>query len=193
MKLSQYAKKVGVNYRTAWRWYKSGKIKGYQLETGTIIITEMDESPLPEKTVVYARVSSADGKDNLATQAERLVRYCEANGYQIHAVYKEIGSGINDRRRQLVRMLSDDTITRIVVEHKDRLTRFGFNSMELLLQQRGCQIEVVNLADEGKEDLVEDLVSIIYSFCARLYGQRRAKRKTEAMTRELERDDDASR
>ena len=192
MKLSDYAKQIGVSYRTAWRWYKSGKISGYQRDTGTIIITEMDHSPVPEKTVIYARVSSADNKHNLATQAERLVRYCEANGYQIHEVYKEVGSGLNDNRRQLCRMLNDDTITRIVVEYKDRLTRFGFNYLELLLNQRGCTIEVVNLADDGTEDLVEDLVSIIYSFCARLYGQRRAKRKTEAITRELELNDDAS-
>jgi len=193
MKLNDYAKRVGVSYRTAWRWYKSGKISGYQLDTGTIIITELDTSPIPEKTVIYARVSSADNKQNLNTQAERLVRYCEANGYQVHVIYKEIGSGLNDSRRQLSKMLDDHTITRIVVEHKDRLTRFGFNYIELLLRQRGCTIEVVNLADDGKEDLVEDLVSIIYSFCARLYGQRRAKRKTETITRELELDNDASR
>lgn len=192
MKLSDYAKHLGISYRTAWRWYKSGKISGYQLDTGTIIVTEMDKSPLPQKTVIYARVSSADNKDNLATQAERLVRYCEANGYQIHEIYKEVGSGVNDKRRKLSKMLNDETITRIVVEHKDRLTRFGFNYIELLLAQRGCTIEVVNLADNGKEDLVEDLVSIIYSFCARLYGQSRAKRKTEAITKELERDDDTS-
>lgn len=191
MKLSDYAKQTGISYRTAWRWYQSGKISGYQLDTGTIIITELDASPLAEKTVIYARVSSAQNKKNLATQAERLVRYCEANGYQIHDIYQEIGSGLNDNRRQLTKMLDDATITRIVVEHKDRLTRFGFNYLDLLLKQRGCNIEVVNLAHDGKEDLVEDLVAIIYSFCARLYGKRRAKRKTEAIREELEAADES--
>ena len=80
MRLSDYAKQVGVSYRTAWRWYKSGKISGYQLDTGTIIVTELDHSPLPEKIVIYARVASAGNKHQLDTQAERLVRYCEANG-----------------------------------------------------------------------------------------------------------------
>jgi putative resolvase len=76
-------------------------------------------------------------------------------------------------------------MTAIVVEHKDRLTRFGFRYIETLLDQQGRRVEVVNLADDGKEDLLEDLVSIIHSFCARLYGLRRAKRKTERIVKQL--------
>ena len=64
-------------------------------------------------------------------------------------------------------------------------TRFGFRYIETLLEQQGCRVEVVNLADDGKEDLLEDWVSIIYSFCARLYGLRRAKRKTERIVKQL--------
>ena len=105
MKLYEYAKQLGISYRTAWRWYKSGKIKGYQVETGTIIITEMDTPSLPEKTVIYAGVSSADNKNNLITEVDRLVNYCAANGYQVHSIYKEVGSGVNDSRRQLSKML----------------------------------------------------------------------------------------
>ena len=78
----------------------------------------------------------------------------------------------------------------IVVEHKDRLTRFGFCYIETLLEQQGRRVEVVNLADNGREDLLDDLVAIIYSFCARLYGRRRAKRKTEQIIKELEASDD---
>lgn len=71
---------------------------------------------------------------------------------------------------------------------KDRATRFGFNYLETLLALHGRRIEVVNLADNGKEDLLQDLVSIIYSFSARLYGKRRAKRKTEQITQALKDD-----
>ena len=92
---------------------------------------------------------------------------------------KEVGSGINDNRRKLLKLLADPTTTVIIVEHKDRLTRFGFRYIETLLDQQSRRVEVVNLANDGKEDLLEDLVSIIYSFCARLYGLGRAKRKTE--------------
>lgn len=186
MKLSDYARKVGVHYRTAWRWFKAGKIKGYQMDTGTIIITEDDQEPFPQKVAIYTRVSAAENRPNLETQAERLLAYCSAKGYQVHKIVKEVGSGINDNRQKLLKLLADPTLTVIVVEHKDRLTRFGFRYIETLLEQQGRRVEIVNLADEGREDLMEDLVSIIYSFCARLYGLRRAKRKTERVVKELQ-------
>ena len=186
VKLSDYARKVGVSYRTAWRWFKAGQIKGYQMETGTIIITEDDEPERPRKVAIYTRVSATENRPNLDAQAERLLTYCAAKGYQVHKVIKEVGSGINDNRHKLLKLLADPTITVIVVEDKDRLTRFGFRYIETLLEQQNRRVEVVNLADDRKEDLVEDLVSIIYSFCARLYGLRRAKRKTERIVKELE-------
>ncbi len=185
MKLSHYAKKLGISYHTAWRWFNSGKVKGYQSHTGTIIITEDEDSLRPDKIAIYTRVSSNENKKNLDTQAQRLVEYCTAKGYQVSKIVKEVGSGINDNRKSLIKLLMDESITMIVVEHKDRLTRFGFNYIESMLSLSKRKIEVVNLADNGKEDLLNDLVSIIYSFCARLYGQRRAKRKTEKITKEL--------
>jgi predicted site-specific integrase-resolvase len=189
MKLSDYAKKVGVSYKTAYRWFKAGQLRGYQMDTGTIIITE-DQSIVAKRTAVYARVSSSEDRANLDTQAERLVRYCEAKGYQIDQVVKEVGSGVNDGRKKFLGLLADEQITRIVVEHKDRATRFGFRYIETLLEQQGREIEVVNLAEDEREGLLDDLVAVIDSFCARLYGQRRGQRKTERITAELKRDDD---
>jgi predicted site-specific integrase-resolvase len=89
-----------------------------------------------------------------------------------------------------MKLLTDPTLTFIVVEHKDRLTCFGFNYIEQLLSLQGRKIEVIRLnngvAENGKEDLVQDFVSIVTSFCARLYGQRRSKRKTERLIAELQ-------
>lgn len=186
MKLSQYAKKVGVSYKTAWRWYQQGKLKGYQMHTGTIIVEDEKAQPVARKVAIYARVSSSENKKNLDSQAKRLVEYCMAKGWQVEQIIKEVGSGINDERKKLQKLLMDESVTIIVVEHKDRLTRFGFNYIESLLSISNRRIEVVNLADDGKEDLLNDLVSIVYSFCAKLYGQRRAKRKTEKITEELQ-------
>jgi predicted site-specific integrase-resolvase len=85
--------------------------------------------------------------------------------------------------------LEDQSLSLIVVEHKERLTRFGFRYLETLLRGQGRAIEVVNLAENGTEEVLADLTSIIYSLCTRLYGQRRAKRKTETIVKELEASD----
>jgi putative resolvase len=178
---------LGVSYKTAWRRWKAGKLDAYQLETGTVIIRDIKKKN--NKVCIYTRVSSAENKDNLNSQAERLTQYCMAKGYQISQIIKEVGSGVNDNRKQLTKLLNDDDWGIIVVEHKDRLTRFGFNYLKILLNKLGKDIEVVNEADDGKQDLMQDFVSIITSFCARLYGLRRSKRKTEAIIKRLESND----
>ena len=188
MKLSDYAKQQGVRYETAWRWFRDGKIQGRRVGAHTILIDEPIRTarPMNVTTVVYTRVSSAENKANLDSQAERLVAYCAARGYPVSQVVKEIGSGINDNRPQFLALLANPNIGRIVIEHTDRGTRFGFRYIDTLLKTYGREIEVVNQAENGTEDLLSDLTSIIYSFCARLYGQRRAKRKTERIVQELE-------
>ncbi len=187
MKLSEYAKQQGISYRTAFRWWQAGQIPGYQAATGTIIVQVPQEThAVPQRVAIYARVSSHEQQANLDRQAERLISYCAAKGYQLNRVVKEVASGVNDSRPKLLALLEDQTITLIVVEHQDRLTRFGFRYLETLLQGQGRRLEVVNEAGDETEDLLADLTSIISSFCARLYGQRRAKRKTEAIVKELE-------
>ena len=190
MKLSQYAKQQGISYSTALRWWHQGAIRGYQAPSGTIIVdTEAKPPAREEKVVIYARVSSAEHKENLERQVERLVQYCTVRGYQVAQVVKEIASGVNDSRPKLLALLKDRQATRIVVEHKDRLTRFGFRYLETLLELQGRTIEVVNVAESDKEDLIADLVAIVYSFTVPLYGQRRAKRKTERIVQELQTED----
>jgi putative resolvase len=193
MKLSDYAKQQGVRYETAWRWFRDGKIKGRRIGAHTILVEEEVERSAPRaaRVAIYARVSEASNKSNLESQAERLVAYCAAKGYQVAKVVKEIGSGVNDSRPKLLALLEDQSLTLIVVEHKDRLTRFGFRYLETLLRGQGRAIEVINLAENGTEDLLADLTSIIYSFCARLYGKQSAKRKTETIVKELEASDAA--
>jgi putative resolvase len=189
MKLSDYAKQMGVRYETAWRWYRDGKIQGRRIGPRTIIITEGQETlaaPAPQQVAIYARVSSAENTSDLDSQAEQLVAYCTARGYQVARVVKEVGSGVTDARPKLLALLADQANGLIVVEHQDRLTRFGFRYLETLLTAQGRAIEVVNHAEHGTQDLLADLTAIIYACCARLYGQRRAKPKTAAIVRELE-------
>lgn len=187
MKLSHYAKQQGISYSTALRWWHQGVIRGYQAPSGTIIVeAEVKPHTREERVAIYARVSSAEHRENLERQVERLVQYCTVRGYQVTLIVKESASGVNDSRPKLLGLLKDQQTTRIVVEHKDRLTRFGFRYLETLLALQGRTIEVVNVAENDKEDLMADLVAIVSSFTARLYGQRRAKRKTERIVQELQ-------
>lgn len=190
MKLSTYAQKLGIKYKTAWLWFNSGKLKGYKTPSGTIIVTELDSTKESHhKVVTYARVSSNEMKDILERQSQRLNDYCASKGWKISESVKEIGSGLNDSRPKLLRILSDTSITTIVVEHKDRLTRFGANYIQSLLKSQNRTLEIINEAENGKEDLLNDLTSVIYSMCARLYGRRRAKRKADFVKGEIDKID----
>ncbi|MCL1624269.1 recombinase family protein [Moraxella sp. Tifton1] len=97
-----------------------------------------------------------------------------------------MGGGLNDNRKKLIDLFNDKTVDVIIVEHKDRLTRFGFNYIKTLLAMQNRKIEVVNQVIDEREDLITDFTSIITSFCARVYGQRRTKRKNEQLIKELQ-------
>ncbi len=188
MKLSDYAKKLGISYKTAWRLFTDGKIKGYQLPTGTIIVEEKQDYARENRTIIYARVSDNASKDNLERQAERLKEYAMAKGYKIVDIVKEVGSGVNDKRVKLNKVFERDDYDILLVEHKDRLTRFGFNYINTLLSKQGKKIEVVNNSIDDKQDLIQDLISIIYSFSARIYGLRRGREKANKLKEEIVKD-----
>jgi len=185
MKLSTYAKKLGVTYRTAWNLFNADQIEGaYQLPTGTVIVPESKENK-KDYTVAYARVSSSENKSNLISQSKRVHAFCAAKGWQIKDSYEECASGLNDKRPKLIKLLKDKNVTRIVVEHKDRLTRFGFNYIKELWDG---ELVVINEVIEDEKDLMQDFVSLVTCFTARLYGLRRSKRKTEQLIKELEKE-----
>lgn len=193
LKISEYAKKMSLHIRTAYRYFHSGKIEGFQdQDTKTIFIKnsfadkEKKDDFEGERAVLYSRVSSSENKKNLDSQMERLRNYAVAKGYKIKNEIKEIGSGLNDNRKKLTWILENrDKYDFIVIEHKDRLTRFGYNYLELFLNSYGKKIEVINEVYNDKEDLIQDFISIITSFCARIYGQRRSRRKIEKIIKEL--------
>ena len=111
--------------------------------------------------------------------------YAIARGYKIYKVVKEIGNGLNDNRKQLAKILVDPNYNILVVEHKDRLARFGTNYLEILLKELDKKVEIVNQSEDQEDELMEDLITIITSFCSRIYGSRRSKRKTDKIIAEL--------
>jgi predicted site-specific integrase-resolvase len=189
MKLSTWAKKQGISYKTAWRLWKTGKLPlpAEQLATGTIIVKEPEASYEvgPSSVVLYARVSSSDQKQDLDRQLSRLVEVVTSKGLQVVKVVKEIGSGLNGKRTKLLTILRDPNVKTIVVEHKDRLARFGFEYLEVLLSASGRRIIVVD-ETEMKDDLVQDMIDVLASFYARLYGRRSAKNRAKKALKEIE-------
>jgi putative resolvase len=178
MRLSAYARKMGVSYKTAYRWWKAGKLDAYQLETGTVIVREPEQKQGTPSVALYARVSSADQKEDLERQMQRLKDYAASRGYQVKKTVSDLASGLNDHRPKLMKLLTDLSINVIVVEHRDRLTRFGFNYIEQLMQTQGRRIEVIFPTDTDN-DLVDDFIAVLTSMASRIYGRRTSKRRAE--------------
>src|SRR5450759_4759582 len=116
MRLRVYAKKMGVTYKTAFRWWKAGRLDAYQMDTGTIIVRE--PAPVQEVTTValYARVSSAEQKEDLARQMQRLKDYAASHGYRVSKMVSELASGLNDKRPKLMKLLTDASVGMIVID-----------------------------------------------------------------------------
>lgn len=193
LKLSEYARREGILYRAAYNRFKQGKIPNARLnDAGGIIIVEDDVPPLSLDVVVYARVSTGDQRSSLDGQVSRCITYANSQGLSVHRVIKEIASGLNDDRPKLSALLQDKNIGTIVVEHRDRLTRFGFRYIDILLKSQGRRVLVVNEVDSDRDDLMQDFVSVITSFCARLYSRRRSRRQVEKIIQlSAESDDNA--
>ena len=190
-KLSDYANMYNITYRTAWNHFKAGKIENaFKDEHGKILIPVKSLNHNQTlKVALYARVSNNDAKDNLDRQLERIRNYSISNGYNIVKEVKEISSDLNDKRKKLIKLLEDDSYDLIVVENKDRLTRFGFNYIKTLLNKLDKDILIINdTQDDDKKDILSDLISIIYSFSARIYGLRRGRSKSKEIEKSIKND-----
>lgn len=178
VKLSEWARQQGVSYQTAWRWVKDGKmpVPVRQAPSGTWIVEEAAASA--GRVVAYCRVSSGGQKGDLDRQAVRVVEGANAAGLAVGEIVKEVGSGLNGKRRQLHRILADPSVAVIVVEHRDRLARFGVEHLESALAATGRRLVILN-PEETTDDLVRDVTEVLTSMCARLYGRRSARRRAE--------------
>jgi len=192
MKLTKWAKLKGISYTTAYRMAKKNEIPGLEIfPSGTIIVNENKQETQTTTTneinVVYARVSSNSRKKELSYQVDRITEFANKKGFQIHKTYKEVASGMNDNRTQFWKMIETNP-TNIFIENKDRLTRFGFNYIQKLGEKLNINIIVLNEKDTDENDLIKDLVSIITSFCCRLYGLRRGYNKAKKIQEQINND-----
>ena len=169
MKLREWAAREGVHYQTAWRWWRDGKlpVPARQTETGTILVELPALGSADVGVMVYARVSSHDQRADLDRQVARLTEWATGQGLVVAEVVREVGSGLNGKRPKLRRVLSDPSATVIVVEHRDRLARFGVEHLDAVLAAQGRRVLV---ADPGEtaDDLVRDMIEVLTAMCAQI-------------------------
>lgn len=184
-RIKEFSERVGCSASTVRRWEREGKLTAKRHESGHRYFDESDVRailggfPATKKTVVYCRVSGAGQKDDLASQVEAMEIYCRAAGIPVDEWIQEIGGGMNFKRKRFIGLLESmlrGEVEKIIVAHKDRLMRFGFDLFAHLANEYGCKIEVVNQESlSPQQEMVEDLLSIVHTFSCRLYGMRKYK------------------
>ena len=193
MLVKEWAEREHLHPQTVWKWCRTGKmpVPVEHTPSGMWLIHDPKyETPAPSdaeqsRTVCYARVSSADQKADLQRQADRLKAFALGMGVEAPEVVTETGSGMNDKRRKLNRLLADPGVGVIIVEHRDRLARMNAGLIESALKAQGRRLIVV---DDGEldDDLVRDMTEVLTSLCARLYGRRAAVDKAKAALKAAE-------
>lgn len=185
-RINEFANRVGRSVQTVRRWEKEGKLQAKRLPSGHRYFDESDVRALmgiaPEKkdTVVYCRVSSASQKDDLASQVRAMEEYCRGAGIAVDVWVQEVGGGMNFKRKHflhLVDRIQRGEIKKLLIAHKDRLMRFGFDLFHHMANENGCEIVVVNQESlSPQQEMVEDLMAIVHTFSCRLYGMRKYKK-----------------
>ena len=198
--IGEFANQIGKTIQTLRNWDKKGILKpSHVTKGGTRYYSEeqlnhflglKSEKQINKKIIGYCRVSSHKQKDDLERQIENVKTYMYARGYQFEII-TDIGSGINYNKRglnQIIDMVTNSEVEKIVVLYKDRLIRFGYELIEKLCDKFGTVIEIIDSTEKTDEqELVEDLVQIITVFSCRLQGKRANKAKK--MIKELLEDD----
>ncbi|ROO82781.1 putative site-specific integrase-resolvase [Actinocorallia herbida] len=176
MNLKEWAASTGIAYITARRQYAAGTLPVPTYRLGRLImIGEPVTGPAAGtgQTVVYARVPSADQKADLDRQVARLATWATGRKLGVDRVVTEVGSVVSGRCEKFLDLLRDPAVTTIVVEHRDRFTRFGVEYVEAALAAQGRHLLVVDPVGVD-DDLVGDVTEILTSLCASLYGRRAA-------------------
>jgi predicted site-specific integrase-resolvase len=192
--IGQVSDRFGLSIEALRKWDDSGKLKALRRRGGhrryrvgdvqSFLGLEVEDDISRMPVAVYVRVSSHDQKKagDLDRQKGRVLHYCVEKGYQTKYVLEEVGSGISPKRtklKRLFRLASEKKISRVVVEHKDRLTRFMFDIFVVFFETYGIKIEWVEetLPKTYEAELVEDILTLMSSFSAKIYGKRSARNR----------------
>jgi len=195
--MKEALKLLGVHIRTIQEWDKEGKIRCVKNDWRKRRVPESEIKRIlgiheKRKIVGYARVLSHTQKDDLERQIELIKSYAKERNWEVE-ILKDIGSGLKEDRRsfqKLLRMVMNREVSKVIVAYPDRLTRFGFKTLEQFFKSYGTEIIVINHEEKSsQEELVEDLITIISHFAGKLYGMRSHKcRKVVESAKKLVRD-----
>ena len=187
-RIGKASQQLGVTIQTVRNWIYSGKIQTLRTAGGEHRIPESEIRrilgiPAPKKqTVIYSRVSSHGQKADLETQERLLEQFALENGYTNLVKFRDIASGLNPKRRglqKIFKLIDTNQIDTIIVNYKDRLTRFGFEYLESYFHSQGAKVLVLNqeAIQDPQKELVDDLIAIVASFSGKIYGLRSHKAK----------------
>ena len=199
LNIAQASQYLNVSDDTLRLWDKNGKLKPLKTVGGHrryrkedldkfLGLSEEIIEDIIDSTVTYARVSSNEQKQkgDLDRQSQRLSEYCAKKGWRVTHIIKDVGSGLNDNRSGFIRltdMVLNKKVNKLVVEHKDRLTRFQFNLIKKIFESYGCEVIVIDGADvSNDEELATDIMSLMASFSGKFYGRRSAERRKKKKT-----------
>ncbi len=195
-RINEFAKRIGKSTSTLRRWDAEGRLVAKRTPTGQRYYNESDVrkilsiKDIERRVIVYCRVSSHSQKDDLQSQVRAMEQFCLNGGIAVDEWIQEIGGGMNFKRKKflsLMSRISAGEIKSLLVAHKDRLCRFGFDFFDYMATENGCEIKVVNQESlSPQQEMVEDLMSIIHTFSYRLYGLRKYKKKIKTMIEEPE-------
>jgi excisionase family DNA binding protein len=199
--ISESAKYLNVSEKTLRNWDKSGKLKSFKTTGGHRRYQQEDlesfigitNHPQVKSDIVatYSRVSSHEQKTkgDLDRQSQRISEYCAKKKMNVGYIIKDVGSGLSDSRSgfiKLTNLVIDKKISKIIIEHKDRLTRFQFNFIEKMYESYGVEvIRIENNDISEEEEFVNDIMMLMASFSGKLYGKRSVKRKKELKEEKL--------
>jgi predicted site-specific integrase-resolvase len=188
-KPKEFADMLNVSVKTLQRWDRDGILKAFRTPSDRRYYTHkqyvdyMSIAKPEGKTIIYARVSTTNQKDDLLNQVEFLQNFANAKGWIVDEIFEDIGSGLNYKRKKWNKLLEDcmlGTISKIIVSHKDRFIRFGFDWFEGFVKSNGVDLIIVNNEKlSPQEEIVQDIISILHVFSCRVYGLRKYKKKIE--------------